>query len=172
MRASGGAGGARLGGAQRAGGIIELLRRGGAFRVQACDAFVRRPRQDDGRIGRLFLGRRGGDILIGRHRGRPRASRMGGKVAPVEHDQDLARPHAIARHRADLPDRREDARHDRGGRPRLNHATRLECVRDVGHGHSRDGDRNRCRLAGGCRLRTRASREDEADAHGDAACKQ
>ncbi len=83
------------------------------------------------------------DALIGRQRGRARASRMGGKVASVEHDQHLTRAHAIAGRHADLADRRQNARHDRGRRPRLDHAARLERVGDVGHGHRRDRDGNR-----------------------------
>ena len=99
LRAGGGAGGPRLGRAQRAGGVVELLRRGRALGVQAGNAFVRRARQREGGIGRLLLGRRGGDALIGRQRGRARASRMGGEVAshrarsaPGPHARDRPAP--------------------------------------------------------------------------------
>ena len=143
---------------RRARGVVELLRRGRALGVQACNAFVRRARQREGGIGRLLLGGRGGDALIGRQRGRAGASRMGGKVASIEHDQHLTRTHAIARRHADLPDRRQNARHDRGGRPRLDHATRLERVGDVGHGHGRDRDGNGRLRVGGCRLRVDSNR--------------
>ena len=158
LRPRGRAGGARFGRAQRAGGVVELLRRGRALGVQAGDACVRRARQREGGIGRLLLGRRGGDALIGRQRGRARASRLGGEVASVEHDQHLTRTHAIARRDTDFADRRQDARHDRGGRPRLDHAAGLERVGDVGHGHRRDGDGNRRRRVGGRRLRAASSR--------------
>ena len=97
------AGGARFGRAQRAGGVVELLRRGRALDVQAGNACVRRARQREGGLGRLLLGRRGGDALIGRQRGRAGASRLGGEVASVEHDQHLTRAHAIARRRRGLP---------------------------------------------------------------------
>ena len=103
LRPGGGAGRARFGRAQRAGGVVEFLRRGRALGVQAGNAFVRRARQREGGIGRLLLGRRGGDALIGRQRGRAGASRMGGKVASVEDDQHLTRTHAIARRRHGLP---------------------------------------------------------------------
>ena len=146
--------------------------------MQAGDAFVGRARQREGGIGRLLLGGRGGDALIGRQRGRAGASRMGGKVASVEHDQHLTRTHAIAWRHADFADRRQNARHDRGGRPRLDHAARLERVGDVGHRHGRDGDGNRRRRVGGRRLRAaRTGRQDEAGEasdghdHGDAARK-
>ena len=84
-------------------------------------------------VGRLLLGGRGGGALVSRLRRRSRATRLGAKVASIENDQHLTRAHAITRRDADLPDRRQDARHDRGRRPRLHHAAGLERVGDVGH---------------------------------------
>src|SRR5450759_3277100 len=94
-------------------GIFELLRGGRALGVQTCNAFMRRARQREGGIGRLLLGGPGCGVLIGSQRGRARAPRMGAKIASIEHDQHLPRTHAIARRHADLPDRRQNARHDR-----------------------------------------------------------